>query len=158
MGQYFFTNQYPKRVLDAHEKLQRSFNPRIRTRSRLKLEQPTLIVCFDEARFLCDTSALSGITIKPQQRGKPLESDGQVDPDTRTMLYSNFRAIRRAFRYLSQKQVPRVFGLFTDTTSRLANFQPRAAEEFTGGRYLKLPAAGEGQFDPIYQPPGSCES
>jgi len=150
MGQYFFTNQYPKRVLDAHEKLQHSFNPRIGTRSKLKREKRTLIICFDEARFLCDTSALTGVSIIPKRHGKPHESSGQVDSDTCNMLYSNFQAMRRAFRYLAQKQAPQIFSLFTDTTSRISNFQPRSTEEWTGGRFLKLPGAGTGQFDPIY--------
>jgi hypothetical protein len=66
------------------------------------------------------------------------------------MLFSNFRAMRRALRYLTQKQAPQIFGLFTDTTSRLSNFQPRSTEEWTAGRFLKLPGAGTGQFDPIY--------
>ena len=146
----FLTNYYPDRVDDAHEKLQRSFNPGKGTRSKLKQEKRTLIICFDEARFLCDTSALTGVSIIPKRHGRPHESSGEVDSDTRTLLYSNFLAMRRAFRYLAQKQAPQIFGLFTNTTSRLTHFQRRSTEESTGHRFLKLPGAGTGQFDPIY--------
>jgi hypothetical protein len=69
----FLTNYYPERVHNAHEKLQRSFNPGISTRSKLKQENSTLIICFDEARFLCDTSALTGVSIIPPRHGKSHE-------------------------------------------------------------------------------------
>jgi hypothetical protein len=117
----------------------------------LKREKRTLIICFDEARFLCDTSALTGVSIIPPRHGNlPRESSGQVDSDTRIMLYSNIRAMHRALRYLAQKETPQIFALFTDTTSRISNFQPRSIEGSTAGRFLKLPGAGTGLFDPIY--------
>jgi hypothetical protein len=110
----------------------------------------TLFVCFDEARFLCDTSALTDVQIHSRHKHKSIASSEKVDADTNNFLYSNFRALRCALRYLKQGFfVPLVFGLFTDTTSRLTNFQPRSTDESTGGRVLELPRAGENQFDPI---------
>src|SRR5271154_4416127 len=65
--------------------------------------------------------------------------------------YSNFRAMRRALRFRSihDNPVPRVFGLFTDTTSRLTNFQPCKGDE-RSRRVVDLPYPGSMQFDPIY--------
>lgn len=68
----------------------------------------------------------------------------------RQSYFRIFKAMRRALRYLRKATpIPRVFGLFTDTTSRLDNFQPRSSEDLSS-RITKLPVAGMKQFDPIY--------
>ena len=60
--------------------------------------------------------------------------------------------MRRALRYLqlATGSVPSIFGLFTDTTSRLTNFQPRPSEDTTSRQIAKFPRAGRRQFEPIY--------
>jgi hypothetical protein len=45
--------------------------------------------------------------------------------------------------------VPRIFGLMTDTSSRLANFQPALWED-NSLRINQLPPMGSAQFDPIF--------
>jgi hypothetical protein len=149
----YLTTTYPDRVTEAHHNLQNSFRRLMGRRNGR--EQATLIVCFDEARFLCDTSALTKVEVRSRHNRTSLESMEKVDTGMSNVLYSNFRALRRALRFLKQGQlfVPRVFGLFTDTTSRLTtNFQlePREKEESTGRRVLELPSAGANQFDPVY--------
>jgi len=111
---------------------------------------PLLIVCFDEARHLCNTSAITNATIKkPAAHGR---IGDEVEVDSISVLYSNFRAMRRALRYLqlATGPVPSIFGLFTDTTSRLTNFQPRPSEDTTSRQIAKFPRAGRRQFEPIY--------
>jgi hypothetical protein len=133
----------------------------------------TLLLCFDEARTLCQFSAFDGSRIS--------ETDDIYDEAVHrnagevVLPFSNFRALRRALRFLLQAEgsramksneesekrggvalkiskgfpVPRVFGLFTDTTSRLANFQPRASED-RSMRILRLPFPGKVQFEPLH--------
>jgi hypothetical protein len=56
----------------------------------------------------------------------------------------------RLVRFLRQADpIPRVFGLFTDTTSRLHNFRPRSLED-TSLCLPGLPDPGTDQFDPLY--------
>jgi hypothetical protein len=111
--------------------------------------EPLLIVCFDEARHLCNTSAITNATIKKPAEGGRIGEELEVD--SISILYSNFRAMRRAYRYLQLAgSVPSIFGLFTDTTSRLTNFQPRPSEDTTSRQVAKFPRAGRKQFEPIY--------
>jgi hypothetical protein len=112
-------------------------------------KEPLLIVCFDEARHLCNTSAITNATIKKRAEGGRIGDE--VEVDSVSILYSNFRAMRRAYRYLQLAgSVPSIFGLFTDTTSRLNNFQPRPSEDTTSRQVAKFPRAGRKQFEPIY--------
>jgi hypothetical protein len=141
-----------------------------------------LLIC-DEARILCDISAIDGKIITT-------DLDLDFDPETETRRptetnhppFSNFRAFRRALRYLmlarslaepfthlpnqrdavssramrgqseknaASSDVPRIFALLTDTSSRLTNFQPTAWED-RSMRMLSLPALGNKEFDPIF--------
>ena len=72
--------------------------------------------------------------------------------------FSNFRALRRALHLLMQSRVsheslnfpvPRIFGLMTDTSSRLTNFQPALWED-NSLKINQLPPMGSAQFDPIF--------
>ena len=141
----------------------------------------TLLLICDEARILCDLSAIDG---------KIIPTTLDLEPETRPIQtdrppFSNFRAFRRALRYLTlaaksrggkitdppaselavskkrvhlrdrtehpptSKEIPRIFALLTDTSSRLTNFQPAAWED-RSLRVLSLPTLGNKQFDPIF--------
>ena len=65
--------------------------------------------------------------------------------------FPNFLALRRSFRYLSADtgDVPRVFAVFTDTTSRITNFQPTPWND-PSLRVPSLPEPGPHQFPPIF--------
>src|SRR6202022_3413212 len=66
--------------------------------------------------------------------------------------FSNFRALRRALRYLATgiaDDVPRIFTVFTDTTSRITNFQLTSWND-PSLRVPSLPEAGPDQFRPIF--------
>ena len=72
--------------------------------------------------------------------------------------FSNFRALRRALHLLIQTwlshvslnhPVPRIFGIMTDTSSRLTNFQPALWED-NSMKINQLPSMGWAQFDPIF--------
>ena len=65
--------------------------------------------------------------------------------------FSNFRALRRALRYLSAgtSEVPRIFAVFIDTTSRITNFQPTSWND-SSLRVQSFPAPGRHQFPPIF--------
>jgi hypothetical protein len=116
-----------------------------------------LILIFDEARTLCEYEAYDGariydehsthfyqppLTTKRDATGLPVRS------------FSNFRALRRALHYLSvgppgPTTTPTVFAVFTDTTSRITNFQPTAWND-PSMRVIALPEAGQNQFPPIF--------
>ena len=112
-----------------------------------------LIFIFDEARTLCDYDAYTGDRIyeehivnlhQPKERPKIVQ--------TKTTLFgsfSNFRALRRALRYLSVATtgdaVPRIFAVFTDTTSRITNFQPTPWND-PSLRVQSLPQPGQNSF------------
>ena len=110
---------------------------------RQRCDSLTVIICFDEASRLCTTSSVTGNRINTG------DEESAADPELANG-YSNFRAMGRALRYLRihDNPVPRVFGLFTDT-SRLTNFQPRKGDE-RSRRVVDLPYPGSVQFDPIY--------
>ena len=109
-------------------------------------KEPLLIVCFDEARHLCNTSAVTNATIKTGGR-----IGNEVEVASMSILYSNFQAMRRALRYLQlANPVPSIFGLFTDTTSPPTIFQPRLSADPTSRQIAKFPRAGRKQFEPIY--------
>ena len=138
-AQNYLDTTYRSDLCEAHQKLCASF---VRVCPELPLEPATLIVCFDEARHLCTSSAIgpSG-TVKVA-----LDKDSHSDQ----VSFSNFKAGRRALRYLRLADpIPRVFGLYTDITSRLTNFQPRALQD-PSLRTTILPIAGTRQFKPIH--------
>jgi len=115
---------------------------------------PPLIFIFDEARTLCQHEAYDGTRLYEehaltfhQRKEAPLEP---VRPMP-FLSFSNFRALRRALRYLSigYTGVPQIFAVFTDTTSRITNFQPTSWND-PSLRIQGLPAAGPRQFPPIF--------
>jgi hypothetical protein len=112
-----------------------------------------LLFIYDEARVLCDHDAYNGARIYeehaidlPPGTNEDAEGDGMP-----LRSFSNFRAIRRALRYLpgATTDVPRVFAVFTDTTSRITNFQPTSWND-PSLRVPRLPQPGPGQFRPIF--------
>jgi hypothetical protein len=117
-----------------------------------------LLFFFDEARILCakhawngeqDPDAISHFgdsvdTLPTELKKSPLES------------FSHFRALRRALRFLADDLTedntntpPEIFAVFTDTTSRLNNFQPNPSEDHSL-RSVGLPGTGVHQFRPIF--------
>ena len=67
---------------------------------------PLLLFCFDEARAL----------VKIGLGGKQVQNEEEI---------SRFRILRRAIRQIGMLQPPiRIFTVFTDTTSKISNFQP----------------------------------
>lgn len=73
----------------------------------VKADEPMLLIVWDEARPLVNKA---------------------IDGTNNEKLLSMFRAVRRAFRKIGRHGGPpttfRVFNIFTDTSSRLGNFQP----------------------------------
>ena len=164
----YLQEDFGRNVGNAYAKLKTSF--------RISNDQDfTLLVICDEARILCDISAVDGHSIPTELEHDPVSAEQSSPP------FSNFRALSRAFCYLQlvgsqpysdngeesnrpkkkrrlQKQstepltytyVPRIFALFTDTCSRLTNFQPTAWAD-RSMRVIGLPALGMKQFDPIF--------
>jgi hypothetical protein len=121
----YFTKQHANDVQADLQRLHQCFaNHQINDNS-----QP-LIFIFDEARTLCEHDAYTGYRVyeehavnfrEPKERPKYVQNDS-----TPFRSFSNFRALRRALRYLSVgiDNVPKIFAVFTDTTSRITNFQP----------------------------------
>ena len=94
------------------------------------VSESLLLIVWDEARILVNT----GID------GRPADSS----------LVSIFRLLRRALRLMGRHGTPpvlRIFSLFTDTSSRLANFQPR--NDTDSSRAPIKPRTGELMFRPI---------
>ena len=123
---------------------------------------PFLFV-FDEARGLCDTDTNGIPILENYSKYHDINSlpflenyipenlpPGQSQS---TLQFPYFKALRRALRYASNKNIlqgtARVFGIFTDTTSRITNFQPTSWDE-SSGRFPSLPDSGKQQFPPIY--------
>jgi len=111
--QYLNSSRYRDPLQSAYNDLRAAFSPYCAKGSDFML-----ILCFDEARVLCEYSAIDGSSIE-----KSVEKTSV--PTSEESLFSNFRALRRALGHLSAVDDVRVFALFTDTTSRLHNFQPR---------------------------------
>src|ERR1700737_2156994 len=114
-----------------------------------------LIFIFDEARTLCEYDAYTGYRIYEEHgdnfRSEPKEYPKYVQ-NKMFRSFSNFRALRRALRYLATgiaDDVPRIFTVFTDTTSRITNFQPASWND-PSLRVPSLPEPGPEQFRPIF--------
>ena len=106
-----------------------------------------LIFIFDEARTLCEHEAYDGARIYgdhdidfPESKQPPTDV---VDHPMPFRHFSNFFPLRHAFRYLwkGTEYEARVFAVFTDTTSRIANFQPTSWND-PSLRVLILPEPG----------------
>jgi hypothetical protein len=137
-----------------------------------------LLFMVDEARSLCETDAWDGskITDKADQEDKAgqVGKNGSTKENAESVpevlvpaaedraplphrQFSNFRAFRRALRYLStetsfshdESLKGHIFALVTDTSSRIANFQPPVWND-DSARLPDLPKAGFLQFPPIY--------
>jgi len=124
-------------------------------------ELPFLFV-FDEARSLCDTDT-NGLPILENynkyhdKNALPIlvnySQQHDIPASTQSQQLPLFKASHRGLRYTSNKHVhqttARVFGIFTDTSSRISNFQPTSWDE-SSGRFPSLPDPGRQQFPPIY--------
>ena len=113
-----------------------------------------LIFIYDEARTLCNYEAYNGARIYEDHTFNFHETKlpkNIRDNPSPFRSFSNFYALRRALRYLSANtsDVPRVFAIFTDTTSRITNFQPASWND-PSLRVPVLPGPGEHQFRPIF--------
>jgi hypothetical protein len=114
---------------------------------------PFLFV-FDEARSLCETDSYGFRVLeyysKYHEPETPAISQGEQNPSP--VQFPAFKGGRRSLRFLHKNtstEVPRIFGIFTDTTSRITNFQPTSWDE-SSGRFPDLPDPGKQQFPPIY--------
>jgi hypothetical protein len=141
----YLTIYYPEELRHKYQKLLKSlleFCPKLPT--PITDSELTLIICFDEAHHLCTSSGSLEYVRKDTWTGY----GDPIKKQSEEILFSNFQAMRRALRFLSEAVfIPRVFGLFTDTTSRLYNF--RSAED-RSLRLINLPDYGTDQFKPIY--------
>ena len=137
--------EHKNRVRDAHQSLLEALG-RI---SSIPSDQLTLILCFDEARHLCMSSAVADPEIRLSKEDATLSET--LAYESRTVQYSNFQAMRRGLLYLSlgKPMIPRVFGLFADTMSRLTSFQARRSDD-DSSRIVPLHRPGDKHFDPIH--------
>jgi hypothetical protein len=140
---HYISVGYREKLSTSYDKLRSAFK-------RWTPEDFTLILLFDEARRLCDISAYDGKNILneelyDEQGHRILRADSET-----AYMFSNFRALRRASRYpLLCERVPRIFSLFTDTASRISDFQPHAAFD-RSSRMFTVPPPGIKQFEPIF--------
>ena len=146
---HYLNHKYGDELGQAYRQLEASFGRFFPSLTLIPAENLVLIVCFDEASHLCNTSAVTGTDIKAAKDENVLIDP--VEVESHSIAYSNFQAMRRALRYLRQAEPkpPRVFGLFADTSSRFTNFQTRASED-DSARSTVLPVPGSKQFQPIY--------
>ena len=139
--------EYEQELREAHQQLRQSFNEFCP-----KLPPPitpatlTLIICFDGARHLCTSSASEEYV---RDNTTDTGFGDSVEKQSERIPFSNFRAMRRALQLLRLADpIPRVFGLFTDTPSRLHDIQPRWLED-RSHRWINLPRPGMYRFDSI---------
>ena len=96
---------------------------------------PFLFV-FDEARSLCETDTNGLPVLENYSKYQEVPTLQKGEPKPSPIQFSNFKATRRGLRYLSNKDmcsgVARIFGVFTDTTSRITDFQPTSWDESSG--------------------------
>jgi len=143
----YFQKKHTGEVQDALKQLRRCF-----ARHQINDNSLPLILIYDEARTLCDHEAYDGARI--YQHAINFHEQKEPSKSVRASSFrsfSNFRALRRALRYLSTgtSDVPRIFAVFTDTTSRIANFQPTSWND-PSLRVPSLPGPGAHQFPPIF--------
>ena len=114
-----------------------------------------LIFIFDEARTLCEHDAFNGVRIYGDHSVSFREStqlpNNILGHPMPFRNFSNFLALRRSLRYLwkALRKILGVFAVFTDTTSRIANFQPTSWND-PSLRVPILPEPGRHQFPPIF--------
>ena len=143
----YLTGDYPEELGDVYQQLLKSlleFCPKLPP--PIIRNELTLIICFDESRLLCTSSA----SLEYVRNDRLTGYGDPVEKQLENIPFSNFRAMRRALRFLRQAvPTPRVFGLFTDTSPRLHNFQRHSPED-KSLRFINLPDPGMDQFKPIY--------
>jgi len=117
----------------------------------------SILLFFDEARHLCQTTAFNGCKIYTIREFTALTKverqklvNGYVEDG-----FSCFLALRRAIRKTKEHGETyagaRLFGLFTDTTSRLGNFQPQKQDDHSFRTLRNVERDfGELQFSPIH--------
>ena len=143
----YLMTTYTAELHEAHQQLLKSFKEMCpQLPPPITTETFTLIICFDDARHLCTSSAL----VEYVRSDKPIRGS-RLDPFETQWLFSNFEAMRRALMFLRLADpIPRVFGLFANPTpTRLPNSQPGPLDA-KSLRMLSLPASGKDRFDPIY--------
>jgi hypothetical protein len=147
----YYSARYESDLTIAWKSLANSFGRLYKTEESL-----TIILMCDEARRLCQLSAADGSAIDNYSHDdfRVHDETDQLDdagPLEGLVPFSIFRALRRALRFLSipEQDMPRIFGEFTDTSSRLTNFQPSQSEE-QSMRLLSLPHMGPRHFPPIF--------
>jgi len=119
----YFQKKHATYVRNAMKQLRQSF-----AKYQINDNSLPLLFIFDEARVLCNYDAYNGARIYEEHGTDFQESSGDnAEGDQMPFRnFSNFCAVRRALRYLSAgtRDVPRIFAIFTETTSRITNFQP----------------------------------
>jgi hypothetical protein len=145
----FLRGDYVRSICKAYSDLESTFSQWV-TGS----ESFTLILLFDEARPLCEISAYDGHPLLDNSFFDPNGARNTSKVETK-YPFTNFRALKRALRLLllssrtADEPYPRLFGLFTDTSSRLSDFQPHPALHRSGRMYSEF-APGIKQFAPLY--------
>ena len=146
----YFQKTHTREVQDAVKQLRQCF-----AKHQINDNSLPLILVYDEARTLCDHDAYNGVRIYEELTinfNKPKHPPKYVRNDSMPLRsFSNFHALQCALRYLSMgtSEVPRIFAVFTDTASRITNFQPISWND-SSLRVQSLPAPGRHQFPPIF--------
>jgi hypothetical protein len=113
----------------------------------------TLLFVCDEARQFCQLATEDGKTLVDESDIFRYTGDSPKPDVGAKDTFSGFRALKRAIRLLcfgNEEKTIRLFGLFTDTTSRLTNFQPLPRESRSLREVqLELGVAGDQQFEPL---------
>jgi hypothetical protein len=145
----FLKGDYVRSICKTYSQLQSTFS-----RWVSEPESFTLILLFDEARPLCEISAYDGLPLLDNSFFDLYGARNTSKVETK-FPFTNFRALKRALRLLlfssrtADEPYPRLFGLFTDTSSRLSDFQPHPALHRSGRMYSEF-APGIKQFAPLY--------
>jgi hypothetical protein len=144
--------EFEKYANDAYMSLREAFSPYLTEPAFIK--KFTLLVMFDEAHTLCEKSAMDGKRIIDGTAYNELGERILKEADESVYPFSILRGVRRGLQLMLKARLPgkdliRLFALFTDTTSRLADFQPASAND-KSLRVVGLNPPGRLQFDPFY--------
>ena len=145
----FLKGVYVRDMSKAYTALQSTFSQWVS-----EPETFTLILLFDEARPLYEISAYDGLPMLDNSFFDPNGARISLKVET-DFPFTNFHALQRALRLLlftsrtTDEPYPRLFALFTDTSSCLSNFQPHPALHLSGRMYSEF-SPGLKQFAPLY--------
>ena len=147
----FLKGVYAYRMSKVYVQLRSTFAKWI---SESESESFTLILLFDEARPLCEISAYDGL---PLINNTYFDSNGaRIESKIETeYAFTNFRAVKQALRLLlfssrtEDEPYPRLFGLFTDTSSHLSDFEPHSAMSRSARMYSEFDS-GIKQFPSVF--------